>query len=325
MEQQNYSEEQQNRQQPYHNYYPPRKKSRPWLWILISVAGLVALIVLAAVFGEDSEGSLPYKYQPHIAGIYVEGTIIGNDNHDFLLRTIDDLAENDNNLALLVYLDTPGGEILASDELAQKIVAYRQQTGRPVYMYGHNSMASGGYWIACAGDRVYAHKYCTTGSIGVAFGSIFDISGLLEKLGIRVNTITSGDQKSMGSSFEEMDEETRAILETIISEYYGDFVSWVASSRSLSLEDVQSLADGRIYTARQAFALELIDEVGTYADALADLQQQLGAEYPVQDYLPAATTSIWEQIYWLQYQNKGSESLLQLLPPSGPMSSLGGQ
>lgn len=308
----------------YTQYYNPGKKSKTWLWVLIGCAAFVALIVVLVVFGSDDDNAYQYRGEPHIARIFVEGTISstysGGYNHEFLLTTIDELIMDSNNVALIIYVDSPGGELLAGSELSDKVTEYRRQTGREVYVYGHNTMASGGYWLACAADKIYANRYCITGSIGVAYGSMFDVSGLLEKLGIKVNTITSGQQKGMGSYFEEMTPETRAIYETLLQEYYNDFVTWVSLSRSIDKDTVITLADGRIYSARQALDLKLIDAVGTYDDALADLDRALGATYPVQDYLPTYIPTIWDTLLSMQAEGADVQTLLNMLPPAGPIS-----
>lgn len=319
---------------PQGGYYRQgKKKSNLWAWILVVV--LVAAIAVGGHWLIGGFGAAPAVNinQQHIARIFVEGSIVGeyagDYDHAFLLDTIDQLIANDNNMALLVYIDSPGGEILASDELAQKILDYKAMTGRPVYVYGNNMMASGGYWVACAGDWLVANKYCTTGSIGVTYGSLLDFSGLLERYGIKVNTITSGDEKSMGSMLEEMAPETRAIFQSIINEYYGYFLDWVGSRRGMEKTVLQPLADGRIYTATQALNHDLIDQVGTYDDALAALYSQLGADYPVADYLPEEDPGIFDQLQWLEnyldYQGNDSQTLLRLLPPTGPLAYYQGQ
>jgi protease IV len=321
---------------PRSGYYRQhRKNANLWAWIIVAV--LVVAIAVGGywLLGKNMGLAEPMvnTYQQHIARIFVEGTIVseyaGDYDQAFLIDTIDQLIANENNLALLVYIDSPGGEILASDELASKIMEYKETTGRPVCVYGHNMMASGGYWVACSGDWLVANKYCTTGSIGVTFGSMLDVSGFLESYGIKVNTITSGSEKSMGSMLEEMTPETRAIFQSIINEYYGYFLDWVGSRRGIAKAELQPLADGRVYTATQALNHQLIDQVGTYADALAVLDEELGATYPVADYLPQADLGWLDQLEWLNnylhYQGDGSEALLKLLPPTGPLAYYQGQ
>lgn len=326
MERQNYNQEQTSAQPvsaPGRYYNQPHKRS-PWPWVILGVVLLVVILGFCGIFGSSSDEEMVYYNEPNIARIFVEGTITstyaGDYDHQFLLNTIDSLIYDPDNVALLVYADTPGGEILAGDELSTKIVEYKQATGRPVYVYGHNTMASGGYWVACAGDWVVANRYCVTGSIGVTYGSIIDLSGFLERYGIKVNTIASGTQKSMGSPLEEMTPETKAIFQGLIDEYYGYFVDWVSSARGIERNQVVALADGRIYSATQALDLTLIDQVGTYDDTLEALYTELGGYYPVQDYISSSSTTIFDQLEWLLGSQSEASAIVELLPPSGPLA-----
>ena len=267
-----------------------------------------------------------YAYEPYIARIVVEGTISSEGNedydHQYLLTTLDQLAADRKNRGLIVCLDTPGGELLASAELADKIVEYKELTGNPVYVYGHNMMASGGYWIACAGDWIVLNQYGITGSIGVTYGTMIDISGFLENNGVKAYTITSGTQKSMGSIFEPMSEETNAIFQGIIDEYYTIFIDWIISQRDIERGQLIDLADGRIYTASQAEQNQLIDQIGTYKDTIRAIDKQLGNQYPIYDYLPPTEYSVWQDLSLFDYllQGKGdSDLLMEMLPPSGPL------
>lgn len=333
MEQQNYYQEQSGQPTFQTSYYRQPKKNSPWLWVLL--IGLILVVFIGSIWlirSSFSSQETTYLNEPNIARIFVEGTIVsestGDYNQQFLLDTIDGLIANDNNVALLVYIDSPGGEILASDELASKIAEYKKETGRPVYVYGNNMMASGGYWIACSGDWIVANKYCTTGSIGVTFGTLLDFSGLLEKYGIKVNTITSGAEKSMGSSYEEMTPQTRAIFQGIINEYYGYFLDWVSANRPIARAALVPLADGRIYTATQAQNFKLIDQVGTYDDAVDALETQLGGDYPVEDYVSTEELSLLSDLSWLKnisYEGDGTGAILKLLPPTGPLAYYDGQ
>ena len=328
----------QQKGQPYygsyyqHPYYPQKKKRKLWPWITAAVVVLIFIVVGCSVLASRDNGSAPaFAGEPSVACIYVEGTISstynGEYDHQFLLDAIDSLIWDENNAALMIYLDTPGGEVLACDELSQKIDEYKQLTQRPVYAYGHNTMASAGYWIASTANRIYAHRFCTTGSIGVTYGSLLDVSVLLDRYGIKVNTISSGEQKSMGSYLEPMKDSTRAIFQSMIDEYYGYFLDWIVEHRPIDKEELIPLADGRVYTATQALNNGLIDEVGTFEEAVGDLMDYLGYDYPLVDYLPEDAGSIWDDLGWLQYlEYDGNDinSLLQYCYNYGPLAIYGG-
>lgn len=332
--------------QPYYQNYsspqamrpqggPPAKKRSAWPWVILLLVlfGLAALIIWAVRTGNEqlaAEQEVAAYGEPYIAVLYAEGTMTVSEDslfegysHQYLLDTIAELAADEWNRGLLLYIDSPGGEVIAASELGESLAQYKAQTGRPLYAYGYSYAASGGYWIAAPADQIYLNRYCVTGSIGVTYGTMIDISGLFERYGITTSTITSGAQKSMGSSFEPMSEETRAIFQSIIDEYYGYFLDWVCEQRGMTRETLQPLADGRIYTASQAVANGLADAVGTEEDCLAALQQEIGEDCAVYDYYPTVEEeSLFTLLRYLtgSTESRELESLLSLLPPSGVLA-----
>lgn len=223
-----------------------------------------------------------------IAKISIEGAIQSNNQdsfgltygyqHRWTLDLIDSLIESNNNKGLIIWVDSPGGTIYESDELYLAVLKYKEETGRPVYAVMGNMAASGGYYISAPADKIIANRNTWTGSIGVTLGTFIDVSGLLKDFGIKTTTITSGENKAMGSEFETMTEEQKQIFKGLIDESYNQFVDIVASNRKLSKKEVLLLADGRIYTAKQALELGLIDEIGTLDEAIRDLQVSHGLE-----------------------------------------------
>ena len=219
----------------------------------------------------------------HVGVLYVEGTISESDdtyNHQFALDAVQGMMDNSDNEALMLYVDTPGGGVYESDELYLKIKEYQETTERPVYAYFASQATSGGYYISASADRITANRNCRTGSIGVTMGTLYDVSGLLEKYGIKAETITSGENKAMGSMTSPLTDEQKQIFQSMIDESYEQFVSIVADGRGLDTDYVKSIADGRIYTAKQAESIKLIDGVvDTYDDAVSDMTEQFGLEH----------------------------------------------
>ncbi len=171
--------------------------------------------------------------------------------------------------AVILRLDTPGGEVTASDIIYHEVLAFKERTGKPVVGLMMGVAASGGYYIASACDLILAHPTTLTGSIGVI--SIFPNFGeLMAKVGVKVNVIKSGEAKDSGGPFREMTVEEKKLFQAIIDEYYGDFLKVVAASRKdrIPAADLRAIADGRVYTARQALELKLIDGTGYFDDAL---------------------------------------------------------
>ena len=172
--------------------------------------------------------------------------------------------------------------------------------------------ASGGYYVSVMSDKIYANRNCWTGSIGVTLGTMYDFSGLLEKYGIKVTTITSGANKAMGSSFEEMTEEQREIFQGLVDEAYDQFVGIVADGRGMSVAQVKKIADGRIYTAKQAADLGLIDGVCEEQEAkdLMVKDQKLGdAEFQTLE--PEYEESVLN--YFMQAPDRESGELARLV------------
>lgn len=199
--------------------------------------------------------------------------------------------------AVILRLDTPGGEVTASDIVYHEILRFKERTGKPVVGLMMGVAASGGYYIAMACDAIIAHPSTLTGSIGVIM--IFpSVESLLGKVGIKVNVIKSGPAKDSGSPFRSMTEDEQKTFQGIVDEYYGDFLSVVAKSRQgrVPAADLRTIADGRVYTAPQAVKLGLVDAVGYFDDALAkslELAKLKSARVVGYTYFPKTQTNIY--------------------------------
>jgi protease-4 len=182
-------------------------------------------------------------------------------------------ADDPNVQAVVLRVSSPGGGVVASDEIYRAILAFE----KPVVISMGDIAASGGYYIACGADYVFAHPATLTGSIGV-ISQFPNIEELMDDVGVEVLVITSGPTKDIGSLFREMTPEEQSIWEAIIDETYEDFVAIVADGRGLPLETVRDVADGRVYTGQQALELGLVDELGTLEDAIARAAELGGIE-----------------------------------------------
>ena len=220
----------------------------------------------------------------HITIIHVEGTIqpdsygASSYSQEWILEKIEKARLDDNNKGLILFINTPGGTVYETDEVYLELLEY-QETGKPYYVAMGSQATSGGYYMAAPADKIYANRNCWTGSIGVTLGTIYDISGLLDKYGIETETITSGDNKAMGSSVEPMTKEQKEIFQSLVDEAYEQFVGIVADGRNMTVKEVKKLADGRIYTAQRALNNGLIDEIGTLEDAVSGMM----ADYDLHD------------------------------------------
>lgn len=213
--------------------------------------------------------------EEYIAVIYIEGIIEKKNqtyDQEWLLNTVSDLLHDEQNKGIMLFIDSPGGAVYQADEAYLALKEYAEE--KPVYAYMGSLAASGGYYIACAADKIYANRNTLTGSIGVIFGSSVDATGLFEKLGVKITTFHSGRNKNMGSYDEPLTEEQRQIMQSIADECYAQFTDIVAESRSLSISAVHELADGRIYTAQQAKNNGLIDGCKTSLDAAITVMEE---------------------------------------------------
>jgi len=270
----------------YNTNYNNDKKSKKSGCFYAFILGLVALVgaiiifcgfigVVASIFSPEPVEE-EYNNYPYIGYIDITGTIEesydgypveGTYSHAWVLDCIDSYAEDDFNKAIILYINSPGGGIYESDELYNKLIDYKEETGRPVYAYMAQEAASGGLYAAMAADEISANRMTLTGSIGVIMSSM-DLTGLYEKLGIETRDIVSGDNKDM---FTDMNAEQEAILQQMIDEYYGYFVEVVSEGRGLDESYVRSISDGRVYTATQAKELGLIDSVCTYDEFIDNI------------------------------------------------------
>lgn len=255
---------------------------------LIIFGCIIAGIIILALVGDSVKDAIWGKDEgiqangPYIATVYVEGTIAAGQTdtfgipagyqHNWTLAKIDELIADPDNRGLIVFVDSPGGGVYESDELYLKLKEYKETTGRPVYSVMGSMAASGGYYISAAADKIIANRNTWTGSIGVTIGTIYDISGLLEKYGVKTQTITAGRNKAMGSFVEPMTDEQAAIFQSLVDDAYEQFTGIVSEEREIDIEKVKDIADGRVYTAKQAKELGLVDSIGTFDDALKDME-----------------------------------------------------
>jgi protease-4 len=214
-----------------------------------------------------------------VALIDVEGVLVNarssgllgdGENPVSLFRERLDVAATDKRVkAVVLRINSPGGGVTASDVMYQDLLRFKEETHLPVVACMMDVAASGGYYVAVAADRVYAHPTTVTGSIGVIM-SLYNASGLMKMVGVTSDPIKSGPNKDIGNPGRPMTPEERAILQGMVGNFYEQFVAVVAKGRAhcLSPEKVRALADGRVYTGLEAKKLGLVDEVGYLEDAL---------------------------------------------------------
>lgn len=273
----------------------------------LMASGILALCLLTAVgnwiYGvrpqkeqasqQASIGSALFEEQVDLGVIVVEGTIMHQAESGFNSkgaaadRIVAALrrAEKDGVKGLLIKINSPGGTAAASQSVYGEIQRLRKEKKMRIVAAMGDMAASGGYYIASACDKIYANPATLTGSIGV-IAQFTKLQGLFDKLGLETTVIKSGKFKDIGSPYRSTTPEERDLLQKLIDDTYMDFLKAVSSGRKLPIEQVRTLADGRIYTGNQALANKLVDSLGDYNTAMADLKKmtQLGSSAQVKDY-----------------------------------------
>ncbi len=243
------------------NHLSLKKSRRRWRWtaIILALAGIAALIAVLADRGPSGD---------HVARLRIDGLITGSQAGLDLLR---DVARDDTAKAVILRIDSPGGTTAGSEALYEAIRAVSEK--KPVVTVMDTVAASGGYIAALATDRIYARGNTITGSIGVIF-TFPEVSRLLNTVGVTIEEIKSGELKAEPSPYKPVSDKARAYAQVMVDDGFRWFKGLVAERRKLDAARVDSLADGRVFTGRQAKAEGLIDELGGEDDALAWLKAE---------------------------------------------------
>ena len=185
-----------------------------------------------------------------------------------IMKQLRRAAKDKNVKAVLLNINSPGGSVTSAEEITEEIQRFKKDSKKPIVATMGNAGASAAYYVAANCDKIYANPSTLTGSIGVYIGSK-NLEELYKKLGITDVMIKSGVHKDILSGARPMTAEERTILQSMVDEMFESFLQTVSIGRKLPLEQVRALADGRVYTGRQAKNLKLVDELGNYYDALA--------------------------------------------------------
>ena len=280
-------------QQPYASapYYPqPPKKSRGWIVALVSIVLIFALLaigmfscssMMSSSFGSlgslgslgsiDDTSEVDYLTSDAIGIISIDGTIQYDGttaSPEGLKSQLDKAAKNSHVKALVLRVNSGGGVATAGEEMSEYVREFSESTGKPVVVSSASLNASAAYEISSQSDYIYTAKTTAIGSIGVAM-QVTDLSGLYEKLGISMDTITSSDSKDSSYGNRPLTEEERAYYQDQVTQINETFIQTVAEGRGLSVEEVRPLATGLTFTGMDAVENGLADEIGTLDNAVA--------------------------------------------------------
>jgi protease IV len=259
-------------------------------WILGLVFGglflcLFAFMALAwiAVQGGRGGGMMGRAGGDRVGVVEVTGVIADSKT---TLRELREFEEDPRIRAVVVRIDSPGGSVGPSQEILGAM--QRLQKKKHVLASMGSIAASGGFYIAMGGEKVFANPGTLTGSIGV-ISEFPNVSGLLKWAGVEMRTITAGKLKDSGSPFREMSTEERSYFQSMLDDVHAQFIGAVAEARKLPEAEVRKIADGRVFTGRKAKELKLVDELGGLQDAareagkMAGMQGEPRLEYPSKD------------------------------------------
>ena len=261
--------------------------ARRSVFTILAVAVLALMVISGLVLAvmTSVKGGAGLTLGDRIAIIPVEG-IIGDDAE--VLENIRRFRDDESVKGFVIAINSPGGEVGPSQSIYREVKRLRDEDDRPVIAAINSIGASGGYYIALGADSIYANPGAITGSIGVIM-EMPNVEGLMQKVGVRMETVKSADHKDIGSPFREMSPSDRAVLGAMVQDVYSQFVEVVSTERKKTAAELAVLADGRVMSGRQAMQAGLIDRVGNFNDAvaaagrMADLGDEPKLLYPEKD------------------------------------------
>lgn len=257
----------------------------------IVVGGLVIFVLIVAYLASTAahvgSDKLASSSAAKIGLIEVNGAIVGDSSISLInnevasanqiMAAIRKASKRKDIKAVVLRINSPGGTSGASQEIGIELDRLSSETGKPIITSMGDVCASGGYWIACSSDHIVANGSTLTGSIGVIM-ELTNLEGLYEKIGISPRVIKSGEFKDIGSASRELTPEEQEILQAIIDDSYEQFLDQVRKGRQdkIDAEELENIADGRIFSGRQALEYGLIDSIGNYYDAISIAEEMAG-------------------------------------------------
>jgi protease IV len=242
--------------------------------------------------------------------IEIQGVI---DDDEETIEAIQRFAKSDHIRAVILRVESPGGAVTPSQEIYRELLRLREK--KPLIASLGEVAASGGYYVASACDTIVANPGTITGSIGVIMGTMYNVQGLLEKLGVKGTIIKAGTYKDIGSSLRDISPEERQILKAMLDDVHRQFIAAVAAGRKMDEAAVRELADGRVYSGEQAQHLGLVDRIGNFQDAITLAGEKAGiVGEPRLVRTQSRKKAWWQQLAsrWLGEMLSGGESGMRM-------------
>jgi len=263
-----------------------RLKRRLLFWRVLAIVTLTIVVITSFT------NIKIFSVGDHIARLNVTGIIVEDLDREYALKS---LKDDDEVLALIVRIDSPGGSVVGGESLYRQLKDLGQE--KPVVAVMGSTATSAGYMIALGADHLIAREGSLTGSIGVLLQTA-DITGLLEKIGVKSEIIKSGPLKAQPNPLEKTTQAAREAIEAVVMDIHTMFVDMVAERRKMSPEVARALADGRVYSGRQALANGLIDAIGSENEAIDWLREtsKISSGLPVQDVIIERPGQDWRSL-----------------------------
>jgi protease IV len=263
-----------------------RLKRRLNFWRVFAVLAVVAAI--AAGFSRfDDDG-----FRDYVARLHIDGLIVSDSDIEEALVQV---ADDDKALALIVVIDSPGGTVVGGEALYRGIRDVAEK--KPVVAVMGNTATSAAYMAALGAEHIIAHAGTVTGSVGVILQTA-DVTGMLEKLGIKPEIVKSGELKAQPNPMEPFQPAARELTKAVVADLHAMFMEMVRERRNFGAAEMAVLADGRIFSGRQALAAGLIDAIGREKDARAWLTEkhEIDADADIRDAYQPEEDRLWRKM-----------------------------
>jgi len=267
------------------------KRKRILIGLGVIAALLVFFFTVLFFIGRYTGGrSSRFAFGDKIAIVEVKGVITQSSG---VIEDLQQYLADDGVKAIVLRVDSPGGGVGPAQEIYREIMRIRSTSKKKVVTSMGSVAASGGYYIACASDRIVANPGTITGSIGVIM-QFSNLEELLKKIGVKGVVLKSGEHKDIGSPFREMTPEEKGIMQEVLDNVHQQFIQAVADGRKLERSKVAQIADGRILTGEQAKNLGLVDQLGNLHDTIDVTAKMVGIEGKPNVLYPKRKISIWD-------------------------------
>lgn len=249
-----------------------------------------------------------YKYlleaRTQVGVITVAGTLYDSSS---IVKKFEKFFLNKDIKAILVKMECPGTASGTAQTIFEDIRVLKKDNPKPVIVLVENVCASGGYYIACAADHIVSPGSALIGSIGTTLPYLFNVKGVLEQFKVKYTPIAAGEFKNVANPFVDMSPKETELLQSVVNDSYDQFINDVSVARNLPLASATQWADGKVFTARQALKLGLIDELGGFEQATIALRKKAMFEGKIEWVYPPSKMSIWN-FFTGKQENDGQDS-----------------